>query len=114
MWQELPYKGEGFVIDRYIDESTVVVIPRITSYNVCYTKLLRTTISEPANKIQSINLETTTASQPMNKANPTVSLNIPSASEIKVEEKKVELNLDKPVVDGGKQEQEVVLSYNFV
>ncbi len=28
LWQELPYKGEGFVIDRYINESTVVVIPK--------------------------------------------------------------------------------------
>ena len=25
LWQQLPYEGEGFVIDRYVDKKTVVV-----------------------------------------------------------------------------------------
>lgn len=28
LWQELPYEGEGFVVDRYLDKLTVVVIPK--------------------------------------------------------------------------------------
>ncbi len=28
LWQQLPYEGKGFVVDRYMNENTVVVIPK--------------------------------------------------------------------------------------
>ncbi len=28
LWQELPYQGNGFIVDRYLDKRTVVVIPK--------------------------------------------------------------------------------------